>query len=107
MKETCIALLVAIPSVIALLLFVKSLDPALEIDNLKEQIKLQHRELRFLSNMANAGFSSCGLSVLNFEKFAKENDHPVLWEGDDGLVGGFKVHKKDLCIVSVTVPDWL
>ncbi|RUW51075.1 hypothetical protein EOA32_17160 [Mesorhizobium sp. M1A.F.Ca.ET.072.01.1.1] len=107
MKKFVSAILVVVPSVIAILLFVRSLDPALEIDNLKEQIGLQRSELRFLSKMANMGFASCHLTVPDFEKFAKENEHAFLWEGDNGLVGGFKVQRKGACIVSVTVPDWL
>ncbi|MER9934336.1 hypothetical protein [Mesorhizobium sp. M0088] len=107
MKKITFWIILVIPSAIALFLFVRSLDPALEIDNLKEQIGLQRREMRFLSKMANMSFSSCHLRVADFEKFAKENGHEVSWSGDVALAGAFKVQRKDSCIVSVTVPDWL
>jgi hypothetical protein len=63
--------------------------------------------MRFLANMASVSLSSCHLSVADFEKFAKANDHEVSWNGDEALAGAFKVQRKGSCIVSVSVPDWL
>ena len=76
-------------------------DSAMEIDSLKEQIKLQRNEMHFLQSITNSALSACKMTVASFESVAQESKRDVLWQGDDALVGPLRVKKKDVCIVSV------
>jgi hypothetical protein len=78
-------------------------DSAMELDSLKEQIKLQRKEMHFLQSITNSALSACKMTVDSFESVVRESKRDVLWQGDDALVGPFRVKKKDVCIVSVEV----
>jgi hypothetical protein len=89
----------AILIAIAILSFLRVLDAALEIDDLKSQVRLQREALQFLQDVANDTLASCGTTVANFESTAARiNGRPVFWEGQIALVGPFKVTKKDSCV---------
>lgn len=101
MKARALAILVLILSATAIFLFFRGLDSAMEIDNLKEQIKLQRKEMHFLQSITNDNFSSCKTTVANFEEVVHANGRQVLWQGEDALVGPFQVKRKNSCIVSI------
>lgn len=101
MKTLALIVLVLILSATAIFFLFGRVDSAMEIDNLKEQIKLQRKEMHFLQNITNSALSSCKTTVASFESVVRANGRDVLWQGDDALVGAFRVKKKDSCIVSI------
>lgn len=102
MKVKFLTALVLMLSVLAAFLFVGKIDSAMEVDNLKEQIKLQRREMQFLQSVTNSTLSSCKITVADFELAVRANGREVLWRGDDALVGVFRIKKNPAsCIVSI------
>jgi hypothetical protein len=101
---------IVIMGVTTLFLFFSRLDPAMEIDSLKSQIQLQKEEMRFLQNITNSAFSSCKITVISFESVIRDYDRDVfwrgrnvLWQGDEALVGPFRVKKKGTCIERIEI----
>jgi hypothetical protein len=80
---------------------------AMEVDSLKEHIKLQRKEMQAFEAIMNSTFSHCNISVSDFEKAVRANGGEVIWRGDDALVRAFRVKKKGSCLVSVNVVDGL
>ena len=74
------------------------MDGAIEIDDLKSQIRLQREGLQFMQSVANKALSTCGVSAKEFESIAKENGHTVVWKGSVTLVGPFEITNQDSCI---------
>lgn len=107
MKIHMLLILVAILGVLTIFSLFGRVDSALEVDSLKEQIKLQREEMRFLENVVNSSISSCKLPVADFEAAVRANGHTVLWRGDEALVDAFRLTKKGACIVSINTTDWL
>ena len=103
MKTITLTVVVLILSAMTIFLFFGRVDSAMEVDSLKEQIKLQRKEMHFLQSITNGAFFSCKSTVAEFEESARANGHQVLWQGDDALVGAFRVKRKDSCIVSIEV----
>lgn len=101
MKTLALTGLALILSAATIFFFFRGLDSAMEIDSLKAQIHLQRKEMHFLQSIANNALSSCKTTVASFESVVRANDRNVLWQGDDALVGPFRVKKKDFCIVSI------
>ena len=92
--------------VLIFLLFAR-VNSAMEIDNLKEEIKHQRREMHFLENITNSTLSPCKTTVSDFENVVRANGNNVLWQGDDALVGAFKIKRKGSCLVSINAVDGL
>jgi len=84
-----------------LFLFFRGIDSAMEVDNLKTHIQLQKKEMHFLQSIANSAFSFCKTSVSEFEAVVHANRRTVLWQGDEALVGPFRVKRNGTCIVSI------
>ncbi len=83
--------------------FFRALDSGMEVDDLKSQIKLQHRELIFLQGITNAAFSSAKLPVATFEESVRADGRDVRWQGNEALVGPFKVKRNENYIVSIVL----
>jgi len=101
MRQIFMMVLVVFFGITSVFLLFNRVDSAMEVDSLKEQIKLQREEMHFLQRIANSALSTCNMTVANFESVASESKRNVLWQGDDALVGPFRVKRKDACIVSV------
>lgn len=101
MKAVALIVLMSVLSATSIFFLFGRVDSAMEIDNLKEQIKLQRRELLFLQSITNSAFDFCQTNVVSFESAVRANGRDVLWQGDDALVGPFRVRKHDSCIVSI------
>ncbi|GAB2865610.1 hypothetical protein GCM10027277_38000 [Pseudoduganella ginsengisoli] len=86
-------------------LFFRQLDSALEVDSLKEQVRMQRREASILENVLNENFAPCAIKVAGFEQAMQKHGRTVLWQGDVAQVGIYKVVKKEGCIVAVNTVD--
>jgi hypothetical protein len=107
MKTRMLLIFVVILIAIATFFLFGRVDSAMEIDSLKEQIKLQRKEMHFLESIVNSSLSSCKTSVADFEEAVHANGRDVLWQGDGALVGAFKAKRKDSCLESINVVDGL
>ena len=102
MKTIIFIVLLIVLSLAAIFFFIRSIDAAIEIDDLKSQIHLQQEGIKFIQTVANDAFSSCKTTVEQFEMTAKRNGHTVVWQGDTALVGPFRITKHDSCMRRVT-----
>jgi hypothetical protein len=105
MKKTIFAGLLLTLSVVVVFLLFSRVDAAMQIDSLKEQVKLQRKEMRFLERIANGAFDSCKVSVANFENLVRQNRRDLVWQENEALVGPFKIQRKASCIVGIHVVD--
>lgn len=102
MKIRTLIVLVLILSMVVMVLFFSKIDSAVEIDSLKEQVKLQRREMQFLQGVINSSLSPCKITVADFESWVRANGRDVSWRRDDALVGSFRIKKNsDLCLVRI------
>ncbi len=74
MKAAIYIVLLIVLSLAAIFFFIRSIDAAIEIDDLKSQIHLQQEGIQFIQTVANDAFSSCKTSVEQFEVTAKKMD---------------------------------
>lgn len=100
-RTTRYIVLVIVLGVAAIFFFLRTLDSAIEIDDLKSQIRLQQEGLQFLQSVANDALTSCRTTVERFETAAHANGHTVVWQGQVALVGPFRVTKQDSCVVKI------
>ena len=107
MRSMVLTVLSIFVSATLVFLLFNKIDFSIETNSLKEQIKLQRNEMRFLQNVTNGALSSSKMTVANFESVVHENKRDVQWHGDDALVGPFRVKKAGDCILSVEVVDGL
>ena len=106
MKPFSVVAIVSI--IISVFLLFSRVDSAMEIDSLKEHIKLQRKEMQFLADIINSPTTlSCKNSVVDFESLVRAKGYHLTWQGDNGLVGGFEVKKSGDCVVSIKIPGWL
>jgi hypothetical protein len=83
-------------------LFFRQLDSAIEIDDLKSQIRLQKESLVFLQAVADSSLSSsCTISIEQFETIAHANTRNVLWQKSIALVGPYRVSRNESCITKI------
>lgn len=101
MKTVIYIVLLIVLSLAAIFFFIRSIDAAIEINDLKSQIRLQQEGIQFIQTVANDAFSSCESSVEQFEITAKKNGHAVVWQEETALVGPFKITKQDSCILKI------
>ena len=101
MKAMIYTLTLVVLGAAAIFFFMRSIDAAIEIDDLKSQIHLQQEGIQFIQTVANDAFSSCKTSVEQFEVTAKKNGHAVVWQGENALVGPFRITKQGSCITKI------
>jgi uncharacterized protein YueI len=93
-----IALLVA-TSVLAIVGFARSIDAALEIDDLKSGSSYVNREMNFLQAVTNEALVSCEITLDKFGKIAKENGYAFRMVNKEQIeIGTFIVTIHDSCI---------
>lgn len=103
MKIFILSIIVLILSASTIVMFFSRLDQAIEIDSLKEHIKLQKEEMNFLQNITNGILISCKITITSFESTVQKNGRKVLWQGNEALIGPFKIIKNGSCLESITV----
>ena len=101
MKAAIYIVLLIVLSLAAIFFFIRSIDAAIEIDDLKSQIHLQQEGILFIQSVANDAFSSCKTNVEQFEITAKKNGYAFVWQGETALVGPFRITKQDSCISKI------
>jgi hypothetical protein len=83
-------------------------DQAVEIDDLKDQIRVQRTEIQFFLNFLNGAFADCKFTVSDFTRYVeKSGDVTVHWRGDKGTFSWYEVTKKGECIQSIKVMGYL
>jgi hypothetical protein len=107
MKMRALLAFVLILSTSTIFFFLRGLDFSMEIDSLRSQIQLQRKEMHFLQNVTNAAFASCNTTVADFESLVRANGRNVLWQGNDALVGPFRVKRNESCMVSIEAVNGL
>lgn len=81
------------------LMFIKSLDRAKEVDDLKSHIEQQNRAIAFLQSLNNEAMSACGLSTSAFDRSASASDYSsTTWKDDYVFIGPFQVERQGDCI---------
>jgi cell division protein FtsL len=103
MKIIILYIVVTILSFSTIAMFLARLDQAIEIDSLKEHIKLQRKEMEFLQNITNDILVPCKLKITSFEYIVHKNGRNVFWQGNEALIGPFKISKNGSCLESITV----
>lgn len=85
-----------------LALFARVIDAAMEIDDLKSQVRLQKEAIAFLEAVNDSSLSSCAVKVTNFEVVVKSSSYLLMtWDGDSSLVGPYRIKKHDACITEI------
>jgi hypothetical protein len=103
MKILTLNFVVLILSFIVIAMFFARLDQAIEIDSLKEHIKLQREEMKFLQNITNDILVPCKITISSFEFIVHKNGRNIFWQGNEALIGPFKIVKNGSCLESIAV----
>lgn len=97
-----VALLVA-TSVLAIVGFARSIDAALEIDDLKSANHSANSEMKFLQAVTNEALASCEITLDKFSKIAKENGYAFSMVNKEQIgMGTFIVTIHDSCITKMS-----
>lgn len=84
-------------------LVARAIEASMEVDDLKSQVRLQKEAIAFLEAVDDHSLSSCALKVPDLETVvvAKGIYSPVAWNGDNSLVGPYRVKKRSECVIEV------
>jgi hypothetical protein len=95
----------ALPLILFLLLvltFLRGLDFALEIDDLKSQVRIQKKSLVFLERLSNQALPSCSVSESNLKSIAESSGYTsVTLDKDKFSVGFFQGKKFGDCVTEI------
>lgn len=94
---------VSVLFVVVVILGFRVIEASLELDGLKSQVTLQREGMDFLETVANTSIENCSMSVAEFERIARTYSGGVTWQDNSGLVGPFRVTKKDSCIEGINL----
>ncbi|NID15938.1 hypothetical protein [Luteibacter yeojuensis] len=84
------------------LMFLKSLDRAVEIDDLKSHIEQQNRAIAFLQSINVEAMTPCTMKINAFDRLAKASGYAsTTWTNEHVFVGPFQVKRRGDCISSM------
>jgi hypothetical protein len=89
-------------SLLCAFMFLRGLDSALEIDDLKSQVKLQKKSIVFLERVSNQALSSCSVNASRLKSIAESSGYSgAVWEKDKFSAGFFQGKKVGECVTEI------
>lgn len=90
---------------LSLILFLKSLDRAVEVDDLKSHIASQKKVIAFLHSVNERAITSCAITADGFDQLLIRSSYASSnkWINDRMLFGPFLAERRGSCISRIEI----
>lgn len=103
MKYTSVATFTLLTVLLVVSAF-RTLDKAMEVDDLRSHIRLQNDAIEFLESVNNAALSSCSIKVEGLRALTNSSKYQytgLQWNEGRAQVGPFEVRRDGECVTEI------